>query len=409
MEETIKIREKGQYETNTEYLQWINQQIEKQNNLLMQKNSEIANLKSQVANLEAEKAKIEKSQSDSTLTQAEVELRTLIDDLSKVIADNKNISSDPKIDNLISKVDDAIMKYSSIESEYAEIKSELSKPVNIGNIQEYIVRQDEIESMIKEIYENVEASKKEILDSINSNKNVVPEFNNMEQAVNLISDHAIEPEQEVSYAKPADEQINNYVESQNNFEQQMNNEIDQDQTNEINNSFDQIMNPEVNVNSTADVVAPVAPTSEVETPSVVPFVNESETITPDASVLNSVLSPETTESTQVEDENVIEETNNQGVVPSEEETNQILEGAEKVESIEEASPEIIKQATQPLTASSIKARRDFVNKISESKKIEDLLRIDSWLQPGVEMSDDMKNYFNESLNVDLQQAVGRSR
>ena len=409
MEETIKIREKGQYETNTEYLNWINQQIEKQNAILIQKNSEIAELKSTVASLQAEKAKMEKEKVDTVMTKTEEDLKVIVNDLNKVLIDNKNNQKDERIDVLISKVDEALIKYASIEQEYRIINEELSKPVNFGGIQDYIKRQDEIEAIIREVYDTVKTNKDEIIAAINSNNNSqvinnVPQIDSMEQAVNMTSNQEIQPNSEVPYAKPMLDQISNY-ENQMNEELQQEQNLSQSQVEP--NVFEQTLNPDVNANT---LEQPGTPTIEPITPTN----TESQTIVPDASILESIQPNEETNTVENNKDNVIQENVQvqDNIEQNQMQEQTIPEGAEKVQNVEEVTEEYTKNAIQSmnLNPSSIKARRGFVNKVKESERIEDILNIKSWFVDNAKLNDATVEYFNGALNQNVeQQAAGRTR
>lgn len=399
----IKIREKGQYETYTEYLSWLNKEIEKYNAAMIKKNSEISELRASIAKLEAEKAKTEKSELSNELTTALNSLKTNVESLTKLSTTQDN----SKIDEIIIKNNRIIEEIYNLNIESQKIEEELSKPVNFGGIQDYIKRQEEINDRINDIYS--------IVSELNYNTKKIEEqsnnisLSNMEQAVNMVSNQEIQPNADVTYAKPMDEQISNY-------ENQLNADLDNEQQNqneafnlnqETSNQFNGFSAPKniesPIVNSNPDFVAPV--------------VGESETIQPDASVLNSIMPQE--EVLNNDNNNVIEKMpidaiqenvqptleNSEVLTQSTPENNVDLTNAQKVESVEEASPELLSQAQAPeaLSASSTKARKSFVNKIKESDSVANILHIDSLFMPEVEMNKKMKEYFATSLPSDVQE------
>lgn len=405
-EELLNIREKGQYETYTEYLEWINKEIEKHNQIIMSKNSEISELKTTIANLEAEKAKAEKSQLDSELIDVVNDLKSnikLLSDLSK-----KN-SDDVKIDVLISKNSELMDEIYKLNSESKEIKEELSKPVNFGGIQDYIHRQSEIEDEIKDIHEIVSELNKTVENVMSNQQTNSLNINSMEQALNLVSDQPVQEASEIPDVKPMTEQMDNYENRLSNEQEVVNEEENQEQQDEIENvnPFAQVLNSEEpvqeEVNQEPSIESQENESQDSVVSNVVPFVNNQETIAPDASVLNTIIPQENVEEeTKDDSNNVIEETNNAEEVT---ESTPVPEDAQKVENVEEAPQETIAQAQQAteLNASAIKARRGFVNKSKESELIENIFNIKTWPLNEVEMSDEMKDYFSTSLPTETQE------
>ena len=413
----LNIREKGQYETYTEHFDSINKEIEKHNQIVMKyfmtKNSEISELKSEIselktkiANLEAEKAKAEKSQLDSRLINVVNDLKSNI----KLLKDfaNKN-SEDVKIDVLISKSSELMDVIYKLNSEFKEIKAELSKPVNLGGIQEYIHRQTEIEEEIKDIHEIVSNLNKTVDDVVNNRQTNSLNINNMEQAVSLLSDQQVQEPNYIPDAKPITEQMNNYENSLSNEQEVANEEENQEQQEEIENvnPFAQVLNSEEpvqeEVNQEPSIDNQENESQDSVVSNVVPFVNNQETIAPDASVINSIIPQENVEEeTKDDSNNVIEETNNTEEVT---ENAPVPEDAQKVENVEEAPQETIAQAQQrtELSARDTRTKRVFINKSNESDSIEKIFNEKTGLLNKVEVSDEVDDYFKAATQTETQE------
>ena len=445
--EIITLRDKEQFETQSEYIEYIKRDvISKANNIISNKDSEIAELKAQVANketeissLKANMANKEKSQIDSVLTKTEIDLRAIVNELVEIVNTNKDVR-DRRLDELISKVDSAIVKYSDISSEYERVNKELSKPVNLNNIQDIIKRQKSLEKIVQKIYDEVRQGKDEIVDRINDinieKENVIPQINSMEQAVGLVNDAPVQD----NYQTPIINSLeNNFDENKeevtpinNNYEE----EVKQDLDNEVStqtfvNPFDQALNPteevksEINEeeSSEKDIVAPVVsdiPNAFNSIPVNEEVVSTAETIAPAQSVIDSIVPNNDVNETNTNDDNVIKEMPqedqqilidqaNQNQKPNvEEEEVDAVDESQKVTNVEEIPQEqqqmLLEQAknnldnaTNSLKGAAIKVRRGFVNKIKGQNK-DDVISIKSNNIDDVNLSSELQEYFNTNLN-----------
>lgn len=445
--EIITLRDKEQYETQSEYIEYIRRDvISKANNIISNKDSEIAELRAQVANketeissLKANMANKEKSQIDSVLTKTEIDLRAIVNELVEIVNNNKDVH-DRRLDELIGKVDDAIVKYTDISSEYEKVNKELSKPVNFDNIQDVIKTQKRLEKIVQKIYDEVKQGKEEIVDRINDinveTKTNVSGINSMEQAVNLVSDVPIESNYQApvisAFDNSTEEKVEEGQSAANNYEE----EVKQDLDNEVSsqtfvNPFDQALNPTEEVNSESnngenisqEVVAPVTegiPNVFNSVPVNEEVVSTEETIAPAQSVIDSIVPNNDVNETNTNDDNVIKEmpqedqqilidqvNQNQNSNEVKEEENN-LDDAQKVTNVEEIPQEqqqiLLEQAKNSLDntkdllkGTAIKVRRGFVNKIKGQNK-DDVITIKSNSVDEVNLSPELQEYFNTNLN-----------
>ena len=322
----VSIREKGQYETYTAYLDYIKSAIEKQNNnvmkAVMNKDSEIAELKSQISSLEAKNANIEKDQSESSLSETESSLKSCIEELNSVITDLKEIREDNLSNN---------------KGQYD------------------VVKQEEIEDILKDILAEVLCNRKEIIERIvsrggfipaedyhdnnNVENNETPKPINMEDAFSATTNQEIEPDKDFGKGRSLVEQVSGF-----------------EKNNENNNSINE--------------------------QTIVP--QNIESIIPQESHIND------------ESNNTVEDNNNN--------IEEIQENTEdKVESNESVQP------VNALNAANIKAVRASLNYLHDKKDDKQPFTTNSMLLRNAEASEEYQEYFANTLTHNQEQSMGRSR
>ena len=178
VDELVTFREKRDNETQGEYIDYIkNVVIAGANEKINEKNVEIASLKTTIAQLKSENANLrmeaeraEKDQITSQFTDVEIKLRNVVEEIREMISnsENKMVSQDKSINVSLQKLNQLIEKYNEIEPEHRFINTELSKPVNFGQIQEYIKKQAEFEKLMQRLLEGMTDSKEQIMRKLES-------------------------------------------------------------------------------------------------------------------------------------------------------------------------------------------------------------------------------------------------
>ena len=235
---TITIREKGQYETFSAYIEDIKKSVEKQNSNIvkeiMKKDSEIAELKAKVTSLEATNVSAEKSETETNIFNA----------LNDTLFQLKE--HDSKADRMVAKFDEFISRQNIIEEDMKKLDEKLSSLGNSNGATYDASKQEELEDIMKDIYAMVSDLKQKSVVPFRDKEEFVPsddlsssinQESNIEPPVDNIQESIPTPEETPSNVIPfANYQENvvpdvNAIDSivpQENNEEQVNNEIDQD-------------------------------------------------------------------------------------------------------------------------------------------------------------------------------------
>ena len=440
---TITLREKGQYETFPAYIDEIKKIVEKRNNDVIKEftkkdseinelssendrlKSEIEELKSKVDSLEEENNEIKNNRSESSISETEEELKSSIDELNDVLFDIKNKKNDSRIDKLLSKVEDLYKTQGKVEDAVAEIKDIVSK-------------QEELEDLLTDYIAEAKFDKKEIIEQLTNLRDNQSNYNLDQDDVSFEyekEDNIEEPTEErvvdnpfemfnqekadIPEATPVEESVINPLDQINNdlqseevpaapaeetpVEDTAVNPVEETPSEEpVINPFDQVLN--------ANIDQEVEPTNEptpvvdnAEVPSMdgnnMPIgESDSETITPDASVIDSIM-PQGT----VVEENTPQEAK---VIPfpvaNAANENEVSGTPEKVEGVEEAPTELTETAKStmridPDSVTKIKAVKAILNFFKGKKSVAEPQNISSLTVKNAEMSDEFSEYYETAF------------